>query len=96
MVAVKGYSASKELEAEAKAKLCSITGVVGAKEYSVSKVEIVNRKTGGTEIVKLINCDLDDFLGAGETEVSTNKYICHPQSPPLSIPHSLGSVGKCM
>ena len=51
-----------ELEAEVKGKLCSITGVVGGKEYSASKVEVVNRKTGGTEIVKLINCDPDDFL----------------------------------
>ena len=53
--------------------------MVAVKGYSASKVEIVNRKTGGAEIVKLINCDPDDFLGAGETEVSTNKYICHPQ-----------------
>ena len=42
---------------------------------SASKVEIVNRKTGGTEIVKLINCDPDDFLGPGESEVSSNKCI---------------------
>ena len=60
------------------------------------KVEIVNRKTGGKEIVKLINCDPDDFLGAGETEVSSNKYIWCPQSPLPSIPLSLGSVGKHM
>ena len=38
--------------------------------YSASKVEIVNRKTGETEIVTLIDCDPDDFLGPGETEVS--------------------------
>ena len=64
-----------ELEAEAKGKLFWITGVVAAKGYSASKVEIVNRKTGGAEIVKLINCDPDDFLGAGESEVSSNKCI---------------------
>ena len=62
----------------------------------MSKVETVNRKIGGTEIVKLINCDPDDFLGAGETEVNSNKYICSPQSPPLSILLSLCSVGKHM
>ena len=56
--------------------------MVAAKGCSASKVEIVNRKTGGTEIVKLINCDPDDILGPGETEVSSNKCICHPQSPP--------------
>ena len=67
--------ASMELEVEAKAKLCSNTGTVGAKDYSASKVEIVNRKTGGTQIVKLINCDPHDFLGPGETEVSSNKCI---------------------
>ena len=49
--------------------------MVAAKGYSASKVEIVNSKTGGTEIVKLINCDLDDFLGPGETEVSSNKHV---------------------
>ena len=70
--------------------------MVGAKEYSASKVEIVNRKTGGTQLVKLINCDPEDFLGPGETEVSSDKYICCPQSPPPSIPLSLGSVGKRM
>ena len=37
---------------------------------SASKVEIVNRKTGETEIVTLIDCDPVDFLGPGETEVS--------------------------
>ena len=88
-------TASMEL-VEAKAKLCWITGVVAVKGYSASKVEIVNRKTGRTEIVKLINCDPDDFLGPGETEVSSNKYICCPQSPPPSIPLSLGSGGKHM
>ena len=67
--------ASMELEAEAKAKLCWITGVVAVKGCSASKVEIVNRKTGGTELVKLINCDPDDFLGPGESEVSSNKCI---------------------
>ena len=89
-------TASMELEAEAKGKLFWITGVVVAKGYSASKVEIVNRKTGGTQIVKLINCDPDDFLGPDETEVSSNKYICCPQSPLPSIPLSLGSVDKHM
>ena len=70
--------------------------MVAAKGYSASKVEIINKKTGGTDIVKLINCDPDDFLGPGETEVSRNKYICCPQSPLPSIPPSLGSVGKHM
>ena len=87
-------TASMELEAEAKGKLFWITGVVVAKGYRASKVEIVNRKTGGTQIVKLINCDPDDFLGPDETEVSSNKYICCPQSPLPSIPLSLGSVDK--
>ena len=89
-------TASMELEAEVKGKLFWITGVVVAKGYSASKVEIVNRKTGGTQIVKLINCDPDDFLGPDETEVSSNKYICCPQSSYPSIPPSLGSVGKHM
>ena len=56
--------------------------MVAVKGYSALKVEIVNRKTGRTEIVKLINCDPNDFLGAGETEVWSNKYICRPQSLP--------------
>ena len=45
--------------------------------YSASKVEIVNRKTGETEIVTLIDYDPDDFLGPGETEVSAASK-CQP------------------